>query len=77
VINPYLVELSASVKSLKGVQFGISNTMPVSFLGEISAEDNLTRDEKRELLGYPPDEQQQPDSITGNTQTDAAVNTTP
>ena len=77
VINPYLVELSASVKSLKGVQFGISNTMPVSFLGEISAEINLTRDEKRELLGYPPDEQEQPDSVTGNQQADGAVNTTP
>lgn len=76
VINPYLAELSASVKALKGVQFAISNTMPVSFLGEISAELNLTRDEKRELLGYPPDEQQN-DSVTGNQIEDGAVNTTP
>jgi Phage portal protein len=77
VINPYLLELSASVKALKGVQFGIVNTMPVSFLGEISPETNLTRDEKRELLGYPPDENQQPEPVTGNQQADGAANPTP
>jgi hypothetical protein len=76
VINPYLLELSVSVKALKGVQFGIVNTMPVSFLGEISPEENLTRDEKRELLGYPPDENQQPEPITGNQIADGAANPT-
>lgn len=77
VINPYLLELSASVKALKGVQFGIVNTTPVSFLGEISPEINLTRDEKRELLGYPPDENQQPEQVTGNQQADGAANSAP
>jgi len=77
VINPYLNELSQSVRALKGVQFGIVNTMPVSFLGEISPETNLTRDEKRELLGYPPDENQQPEPITGNQIADGAANPAP
>lgn len=52
VINVYLKELAAFAPALKDVQFGISNTMPVSFMGDINVEQNLTQDEKRELLGY-------------------------
>ena len=54
VINPFLAILAESNKAFKNVQFGISNTMPVSFMGEISVEDNLQVDEKREILGYSP-----------------------
>jgi hypothetical protein len=54
VINPYL-ELSAQGGLIApGVQFTISNSLPVSFMGEISVENNLTTDEKREVLGYGP-----------------------
>ena len=53
VINVFLKELSAFVPALKDVQFSISNTMPVSFMGDIDVEANLERNEKRELLGYP------------------------
>jgi hypothetical protein len=54
VINPYL-ELSAQGGLIApGVQFTISNSLPVSFMGEVSVENNLTTDEKREVLGYGP-----------------------
>lgn len=54
VINPFLAILAESNKAFRNVQFGISNTMPVSFMGEISVENNLQVDEKREILGYSP-----------------------
>jgi hypothetical protein len=54
VINPYL-ELSAQAGLIdRGIQFSISNSLPVSFMGEINIENNLTTDEKREVLGYGP-----------------------
>lgn len=58
IINPYLFELSKFNPALKDVQFGISNSLPVSFMGDINVEMNLTTDEKRELLGYAPMEEQ-------------------
>jgi hypothetical protein len=54
IINPYLAEIGLYNPALKDVQFSISNTLPVSFMGEIKVEDNLTQDEKREILGYSP-----------------------
>ena len=54
VINPFLAILAESNKAFRNVQFGVSNTMPVSFMGEISVENNLQEDEKREILGYSP-----------------------
>ena len=54
VINPFLKILSESNKAFNNVQFGISNSLPVSFMGEISVENNLSTDEKREILGYSP-----------------------
>lgn len=61
VINPFLEILAESNKAFNNVQFGISNTLPVSFMGEISVEDNLNTDEKREILGYSPIQNQQTD----------------
>lgn len=54
IINPYLAEIGLYNPVFKDVQFSISNTLPVSFMGEIKVEDNLTQDEKREILGYSP-----------------------
>jgi hypothetical protein len=54
IINPYLAEIGLYNPALKDVQFSISNTLPVSFMGDIAVEDNLTQDEKREILGYSP-----------------------
>jgi len=54
IINPYLAEIGQYNPAFKDVQFSISNTLPVSFMGEIKVEDNLTQDEKREILGYSP-----------------------
>ena len=65
VINPFLAILAESNKAFKNVQFGISNTMPVSFMGEISVENNLQVDEKREILGYSP-LQNQPENELNN-----------
>ena len=45
---------TAFVPALVNVQFGISNSLPVSFMGEIDVNANLTTDEKREQLGYAP-----------------------
>lgn len=63
IINPFLAILSETNKAFKNVQFGISNTLPVSFMGEISVENNLQVDEKREILGYSPLQNQQTDVI--------------
>jgi hypothetical protein len=75
VINPYLKELSAFVPALKDVQFGISNSTPVSFMGDINVEANLTVDEKRELLGYGAIEVET-DLVTENLPNDGAINPT-
>lgn len=61
VINPFLAILAESNKAFTNVQFGISNTLPVSFMGEISVENNLELNEKREILGYAPTQNQQTD----------------
>jgi capsid portal protein len=63
VINPFL-QISAEWMgaSWSDVKLGISNNLPVSFMGDIDVNSVLTRNEKRELLGYDPDdmEEQQP-----------------
>jgi hypothetical protein len=64
IINPYLAEIGLYNSALKDVQFSISNTLPVSFMGEIKVEDNLTQDEKREILGYSPIETNEPINTT-------------
>lgn len=74
VINVYLQELAQFISALKGVQFAISNSMPVSFMGDINIEANLTQDEKREVLGYGAIEVQS-DLVTENTQDDGAIDT--
>jgi len=65
VINPFLAILAESNKAFRNVQFGISNTMPVSFMGEISVENALQIDERREILGYSP-LQNQPENELNN-----------
>jgi capsid portal protein len=64
IINPYLAEIGLYNPALKDVQFSISNTLPVSFMGDIVVEDNLTQDEKREILGYSPIETNEPINTT-------------
>lgn len=63
IINPF-ISLGAEWMdgSWKEVKLGISNNTPVSFMGDIDVNSVLTRNEKRELLGYDPDdvEEQQP-----------------
>ena len=57
-----------------GLQFGISNSLPVSFMGEISIENALTTDEKREVLGYGPAEiEQQPAQNPADNGTDTSI----
>lgn len=75
VINPYLKELSEFTPALRDIQFGISNTMPVSFMGDINVEANLTTDEKRELLGYGAMEVQNDFVTASNTQEDGTDTT--
>lgn len=64
IINPYLAEIGLYNPAFKDVQFSISNTLPVSFMGDIAVEDNLTQDEKREILGYSPIETNEPINTT-------------
>lgn len=54
IINPYLQEVAKSNTALAGIQLNISNSLPVSFMGDLNIEANLTTDEKREVLGYAP-----------------------
>lgn len=60
VINPYLSLSAEAGLVTPGIQFAISNSLPVSFMGEISVENALTQDEKREILGYGPIEVEEP-----------------
>ena len=60
IINVYLQEVAAYNQAFRDVQFMISNSLPVSFMGDIMVENNLTLDEKREILGYAPVEPQLP-----------------
>lgn len=57
IINPFL-EMAAewTGSSWKDVKLGISNNIPVSFFGDIDINANLSRNEKREILGYDPDD---------------------
>ena len=71
IINPFLKEISAYNPAFIDLTFSISNTLPVSFMGDIAVEDNLTQDEKREILGYSPIEIE-----TTTTPTDEPTNTT-
>lgn len=55
IINIYLKEAGAWLKTpWADIRLGISNSTPVSFMGMVNVENNLTRDEKREVLGYEP-----------------------
>lgn len=57
IINPFL-QLGAEWTDgpWADVKLGISNNTPVSFMGDIDVNSVLTRNEKRELLGYDPDD---------------------
>ena len=70
IINPFLQEIGVYNPAFKDVTFGVSNTLPVSFMGDIKVEDNLSTNEKREILGYAPIEIEQP------TPTNEPTNTT-
>ena len=72
IINPFLNEISAYNQAFVDVTFGISNTLPVSFMGDIAVEQNLSINEKREILGYAPIET----DITTTTTTDEPTDTT-
>lgn len=55
IINIFLKEAGAHLATTwKEVRLGISNSTPVSFMGVINVETSLTRNEKREVLGYEP-----------------------
>ena len=84
VINPYLMIGAEWMGGSWGeVKLGISNNTPVSFQGEIDVNSVLTRNEKREILGYDPDDEEemqepeQPDLMTDEIQDDGDdINTT-
>lgn len=67
VINPYLSMSAEAGLIPPGIQFAISNSLPISFMGEISVENALTQDEKREVLGYGPIEVEEPIQEQENT----------
>jgi hypothetical protein len=54
IINPFLYEISKYNSAFVDVNFGISNTLPVSFMGDIGIDASLSINEKREILGYSP-----------------------
>jgi hypothetical protein len=66
VINPFLAILAESNTAFKDVQFSIGNSMPVSFFGDIDIETNLTTNEKREILGYSPLQNQVTDVVNNS-----------
>ena len=55
IVNPFIKEAGAWMNaSWREVSLSISNSTPVSFMGELEPENNLTINEKREVLGYEP-----------------------
>jgi hypothetical protein len=70
IINPFLKEIGLYNPAFTDVTFGISNTLPVSFMGDVAVEQNLSLNEKREILGYAPVE------IEQTTPTNEPINTT-
>jgi len=57
VINPYLdIAAQWTGGSWGEVNLAISNNLPISFMGDIDVNTNLSRNEKREVLGYDPDD---------------------
>ena len=53
IINVFIYESTLVNNALPaGLQFNISNSLPVSFIGDIGIDAALTIDEKREILGY-------------------------
>ena len=72
VINPYLYESTLADSTLPaGLQFNISNSLPVSFAGTIDVNNTLTLDEKREVLGYGANENSGNDGVDPKTIVDA------
>jgi capsid portal protein len=70
IINPFLKEIGLYNPAFTDVTFGISNTLPVSFMGDLKVDENLSLNEKREILGYAPVE------IEQTTPTNEPINTT-
>lgn len=59
VIQPFLNYLSDYDKAFTDISLDFSNSMPVSFLGDIDIAKVLTIDEQREILGFKPLEKTQ------------------
>lgn len=60
IINPWLQE---SLDEGSEIQLAISNSMPVSFMGDVDPADNLLTNEQREILGFEPLEDNQLDQL--------------
>ena len=63
MINPFMREAAATINGAwRNISLTISNSLPVSFMGDINIDGALTQDEKREILGYGPIEIPSPES---------------
>ena len=63
MINPFMREAAATINGAwRNIYLTISNSLPVSFMGDINIDGALTQDEKREILGYGPIEIPSPES---------------
>jgi hypothetical protein len=54
VIQPYLNYIADYNPSVQGISLSFSNSVPVSFMGDIDIKAVLTVDEQRQILGFEP-----------------------
>lgn len=79
-LNVYMKELAVIDKTLKGMFLDVSNSTPVSFIGDIDLNSVLTTDEKREIAGFGPkpeekqDQPEQEQSKENGSDTDTDIN---
>jgi hypothetical protein len=63
IINPFIKENKDVNGAIKGTMLTIANSNPISLASSIIPNDALSRNEQREILGYEPEETQEPQNI--------------
>ena len=63
IINPLIKENKDVNGAIKGTMLTIANSNPISLASSIIPNDALSRNEQREILGYEPEEAQEPQNI--------------
>jgi len=63
VVQPFLNYIAEDDANFKDIYLEFSNSIPISFVGDIDVTKVLTQDEQREVLGFKPLESNQINDI--------------